>query len=132
VPFTFNIAKGRIVELALRAPNFQVVLLEAAEADAVLKDYDTLAALLAAAGNTELAHASYARKTGVAGTVIIDDTLDETRVDLPAQTWVSLSGNQIVKAIVCFQEVVSGLVIPLTGHDVAVTPDGSNFTLRFP
>ena len=129
--FTFNVAKGRIVELFLRAPNGQVVLLEAAQPDNTLRDYDTLAALLAG-GNIELAHASYARKTGVSGTVIVDDALDQGRVDLAPQTWVALSGNPIVKGLVCYQEVVSGIVIPLVAFDLAVTPDGTDFTLRFP
>jgi len=130
--FTFNIAKGRVVELFLSAPNGQVVLLTAAEADNVLKDYDTLSAILAAPGNVELAHASYARKTGVAGVVVIDDALDESRVDLSPQVWAGLQGSPVVKAIVCFQHATSGIVIPLTGHDVVFTPDGSNFSLRFP
>ena len=129
--FTFNIAKGRIVELFLSAPNGVVVLLESAQADSVLKKYATLNALLAG-GNTEAAHASYARKTGIGGTVIVDNAIDVADVVLPSQTWVALLGNPLVKALVCYQERVSGVIIPLTGHSIEVTPDGSNFTLNFP
>ena len=128
--FTFNIAKGRIVELFLSAPGAQIVLLEQAQADAVLKDYDTLSAILANPGNVELAHASYARKVGIGGTVITDDVLDQGRIDLAPITWTALQGNPIVKALICFDW--RGDVIPLTGHDWAITPDGSDLTLRFP
>lgn len=130
--FTFNIAKGRIVELFLRAPNGQAILLQTAESDSVLKDYDTLADLLASSGNVELAHASYSRKTGIAGVVVIDDALDETRVDISPVLWPGLSGSPIVKALMCYQHPATGIVIPLTGHDVAITPDGGDVNLRFP
>lgn len=128
--FTFNIAKGRIVEFFLSANGGQIVLLEQAEADGVLKDYDTLAAILAAPGNVELAHASYARKTGVGGTVVFDDVLDEMIVNIQPQIWPALQGNPVVKALVCFDW--RGEVIPLSGHDVAYTPDGCNARINFP
>jgi len=129
--FQFNAAKGRVAELFLRAPNGVVVLLEAAEADSVLKDYDTLNDILAVPGNVELAHASYVRKTGIGGVVTIDNALDESRVDIAPVTWTALEGNPIVKALVCYQEVASGIIIPLSGHDWPMTPDGSDLTLRF-
>lgn len=129
--FTFNIAKGRIVELFLSAARGQIVLLQQAESNSVLRDYDTLSAILASPGNVELAHASYARKTGLGATVVIDDVLDQMRVDIAPQTFAALQGSPVVKALVCYQEQVSGVVIPLTGHDWAVSPDGSDLLFRY-
>ncbi len=131
--FAFNVAKGRIVEFFLSSSDGIVVLLEAAEVDAVLQDYDTLADLLAAAGNTEATDGSYARRTGVGATVIVDDVNDRVDVDVDDQTFTGLSGNPIVKAIVAFEEGPSDAQrIPFTGHDWVFTPDGSDATIRFP
>ena len=66
----FNVAKGRAVEFYYRVKSndpvnaaFVFLLLKAADADAVLGDYDDLAVLLGAAGNTEADFTNYARKT---------------------------------------------------------------------
>ena len=129
--FTFNIAKGRIVEFFLSAPGAHILLLEQAQSDAILKDYDTLSSLLANPANVEVFHPSYARKENVGGTVFIDDVLEQGRVDLPALTWVGLaSPNPIVKVIVSFNWREA--FIPLTCHDLAYTPDGSDLTVRWP
>lgn len=128
--FVFNVAKGRIAELFLSSAGGQIVLLEAAEADDVLRKYDTLNELLAASGNVELQHPSYARKTGIGGTVIVSDLTDEAEVSIPSQTFAALEGNPVKKALVCFDR--NGVVIPLTCHDWPLVPDGSDATLRFP
>ena len=38
----------------------------------------------------------------------------------------------VVKALVCFLHPTSGVVIPLSGHDWPLVPDGSDAVLRFP
>ena len=129
----FNAGLGRAVQLAAQGAAFVLVLLEAAEAEAALSDYDTLEDLLAEAGNTELADGSYGRKNGLEGTVVIDDDADEQTVSLPDQTFVGLSGDPVVKALICYALGAGDPnVLPISMHDVAFDPDGSDQTVRMP
>jgi hypothetical protein len=130
--FVFNIAKGAFVEkFRDGAANGLVLLLTAADTDAVMRDTDDVAALLATGAN-EATDGSYARKTGLTGTITVDDTNDRVDVDLPDQTWTALAGAAITDLVVAYQESAadSGRV-PLTLHDFAVTPDGSDVTAVF-
>ncbi|HXF88142.1 MAG TPA: hypothetical protein VNK48_07315 [Xanthobacteraceae bacterium] len=128
----FNIAKGAFVEkIRDGASNLLVLLLKANEAESTLIDRDTVADLLSA--STEADFTNYARKTGITGTITVDDTNDRVDVDMPDQTWPSAGGasnNTLTKAIIAYQESAadSGR-IPLTHHDFAVTTDGSDLTL---
>lgn len=130
----FNIAKGAFAEkIRDAATNVGIMLLKTAEADATLIDYDTLAAILAGA-NTEADFTNYARKTGLTGTVTVDDTNNRVDCDVPDQTWTSAGGatnNTLAKAIVFYQESAadSGRV-PLTHHDFVETTTGSDITLQ--
>lgn len=132
----FNIAKGAFAEkIRDGAANCIVLLLKANEAEATLVDRDDLAALLGAVGNTEADATNYARKTGLTGTITVDDTNDRVDVDLPDQTWTALGGavnNTLTKLVVAYQESAadSGRV-PLTHHDFAATTDGSDLTAVF-
>lgn len=130
----FNIAKGAFAEkFRDTAANGIVLLMEAAEADATLIDYDELNALFVPAGNTEATATNYARKTGLTGTITVDDTNDRVDVDIPDQTWTALGpGNAIVKLCVCYEESAAETGrIPLSQHDFSVTPDGSDVTAQF-
>lgn len=128
----FNVAKGSVGEFVRDdATKFGILLLKVAEADATLKDYDTVAALLAGA-NTEAGFTNYARKTALTATRTVDDTNDRVAVDLPDQTWASAGGalnDALVKLIVFYEESAadSGR-IPVTAHDFTVTTDGSDLT----
>jgi hypothetical protein len=130
----FNISKGAVAEKVRDgASNILLLLLKVAQADGTLIDHDTVAAILAAA-NTEADATNYARKTGITGTITVDDTNDRVDVDMPDQTFTALGGatnNSIVKAIIAYQESAadSGR-IPLTQHDCAVTTDGTDVTLQ--
>jgi len=132
----FNIAKGAVAEKVRDgAANLLVLLLKANEAEATLVDRDDIAALLGAAGNTESDATDYARKTGLTGTITVDDTNDRVDVDVPDQTWTGLGGatnNTLTKLIVAYQESAadSGRV-PLTHHDFAITTDDSDVTAVF-
>ena len=131
--FTFNIAKGAVAEKVRDgASNSLVILLTALEADATAKDRDTVALMLAEAGTTEKADGGYARKTGVTATITVDDTNDRVDVDIPDQTWTALSGTAVTDPVIAYEESAadSGR-IPLTNHDFAVTPDGSDVTAQF-
>lgn len=136
--FVFNIAKGAVAEKVRDgAANLGMLILKTAEADATLKDYDDLSALLAAGGgasNVEANFTSYARKTGLTGTITVDDTNDRVDVDIPDQTWSPAGGatnNTTVKLIIYYQESASDAGrVPLTSHDFAVTTDGSDLTAQ--
>lgn len=130
----FNIAKGAFAEkIRDGATSVGIMLLKTAESDATLRDYDTLAAILAGA-NTEADFTNYARKTGLTGTVTVDDTNDRVDCDVPDQTWTAAGGasnNTLAKAIVFYQESAadSGRV-PMTHHDFVETTTGSDITLQ--
>jgi hypothetical protein len=130
--FVFNIAKGAFAEkFRDSAANGGILLLTAADTDAAMRDTDTLTALLAT-GADEATDGSYARKTGLTGTITVDDTNDRVDVDLPDQTWTALAGAAITDAVVFYQESAADTGrIPLTLHDFAVTPDGSDVTIQF-
>jgi hypothetical protein len=130
----FNIALGRVAEkIADSATVLGVMLLKVAQADATLRDHDTLAAILGAA-NTEADFTSYVRKTGITATLTVDDTNNWVDADIPNQTWSPAGGatnNTLVKLIVYYEEAAADATrIPLTAHDFAVTTDGSDLTAQ--
>lgn len=131
----FNISKGAFVEKVRDATtNVLVLLLKANEAEATLVDRTDIADLLVEAGNTEADFTNYARKTGLTGTVTVDDTNNWVDVDFPDQTWTSAGGasnNTLTKAIVAYEEAAADATrIPMTHHDFAATTDGSDLTLQ--
>src|SRR6478735_6942449 len=98
--FMFNIAKGAFVEKVRdSAANLGMLLLKVADTDAVMKDFDDLAALLGGTAD-EATDASYGRKTGLTGTITVDDTNDRVDVDVADQTWTALAGAAITDLIV--------------------------------
>ena len=131
----FNISKGAFVEKIRDAgTNVLVLLLQANEAESTLIDRDTVALMLAEAGTTEATFTNYARKTGITGTITVDDTNDQVDVDIPDQTWTSAGGatnNTLTKLVTAYEESAadSGR-IPMTHHDFAVTTDGSDITAQ--
>jgi hypothetical protein len=130
----FNIAKGAAAEkIRDGATNCLMLLLKANEAEATLRDRDDVAAILAS-GSTECDATNYARKTGLTGTITVDDTNDRVDVDIPDQTWTALGGasnNTLTKLIIAYQEAAADANrIPLTHHDFAVTTDGSDVTVQ--
>jgi hypothetical protein len=130
--FVFNIAKGAFVEkFRDGAANGGILLLIAADTDDAMGDTDTVTALLATGAN-EATDGSYARKTGLTGTITVDDTNNRVDVDLPDQTWTALAGAAITDLVVFYEEAAADATrIPLTNHDFAVTPDGSDVTAVF-
>lgn len=132
----FNIAKGAFVEkFRDGAANGIVMLLKANESESTLIDRDHVSAMLAEAGTTEADFTNYVRKTGLTGTITVDDTNDRVDVDLPDQTWVSAGGatnNTLTKLVVAYEESAAdtGRVV-LTHHDLATTTDGSDLVAQF-
>lgn len=132
-----NIALGRVVHyctLPAAADALIVIPLETAGlvADATLKDYDDVAAMLAGATNEQT---TIGRKNISASvTVTIDDVSEWVDVDIPDQTWTGAAGNPVSKLCVAYDaDTGAGTdanVVPLTYHDFVVTPDGSDLTAQ--
>ena len=143
VDFVFNIARGKIKQfyenVDTNTPtgcNLIIVPLEttAIEADATLRDYDDLAALIAGASNEQV---NQARKSLVdadlAEMPTPDDTNDRMDLDLPDITYTALAGNAIGKILVCYKPGAASadsLIIPMTAHNVSITPDGNDVVLQ--
>lgn len=144
----FNIAKGRIAELYNRVESndpansaFVLVLLQVAEADATLIDYDTLSALLGGS-NTEATFTNYARAVltdaDLAAFPAPDDTNNRRDLDLPDITFTSAGGatnNTLVKAILCYDSDTTGgtdaNIVPVAHYDFSATTDGTNLVLQW-
>ena len=135
--FIFNAAKGRLAyyaTLPAASDALIVIPLEATgiEADATMKDYDDVAALLSGTSNEQ---ATMGRKTVSASvTVTVDDTNDWVDVDMPDQTWTGATGNPIAALVIAYDpDTGAGTdssLIPLVKLDCAMTPDGSDFTAQ--
>lgn len=140
---TFNIAKGRAVELYNRVESSDptnaaliLVPLETSglESDATLIDKDDLAAVLSGTTNEQT---TMGRKTltdaDLAALPAPDDTNDRYDIALPTVTWTAATGNAISKILVCYDSDTTGgtdaNIIPLTMFDFAVTPGGSDITM---
>ena len=142
----FNIAKGRVAELYNRvdlndpANSALIILILATagiETDAVLKDVDTVTALVAGTTN-EVTNSGYARKTLTDADIVAfspDDTNDRVDLDIPDQTWTAVGAddgwNDLVVAY--DSDTTAGTdanVVPCTMHDFVLTPDGSDVTAQ--
>ena len=139
----FNIAAGRVVEYYNRVENndpaasaFILVPIETTglETDAVLKDADTLTAVLSGTTNEQT---TMGRKTltdaELAALPAPDDTNDRYDVSLPTVTWTAATGNAISKILVCYDnDTGAGTdanIIPLTMFDFAQTPSGADIQM---
>lgn len=147
--FTFNVSLGREVEYYQRVDGNDpgtatltgVVIREALiEADSVLKDYDTLAAILAGTSD-EATNSGYARKTWADADLAaytVDDANDRAQLFLPTPiTFATIgSGDVWAKLLVCYNPTAGAdsTIIPITAHDLLyqgsyVVPNGSNITI---
>lgn len=132
--FVFNIAKGKAgyyATLPAASDALIAVPIETTgiETDAVLKDYNDLAAILAAANNEQT---DMGRKTLASVTATVDDTNDRLDADFADPVWTAATGNAVSAVIVCYDpDTGAGTdadLIPLTKHDFVVTPNGSDIT----
>lgn len=141
--FVFNVAKGRTVEFYNRVKAndpansaFIIVVLATTglETDAALKDYATLAAVVAGTTN-EVTNTGYARKTLTDVELVAfpapDNANDRYDIDMPDQTWTAVAaGDGWSKFIVCYDSDTTGgtdaNIIPCSAHDFIITPDGSD------
>ncbi len=132
--FVFNQGKGRVAYYAsLPATNDALIVIpieaSGVESDATLIDYDTVAAILAAANNEQ---STMGRKTITSVTVTVDDANNRVDVDIADQVWTGATGNAISDLLVAYDPDTTGGsdsdLIPLTWHDFSITPDGSDVT----
>lgn len=141
----FNIAKGKVAEYAARVnandptnSALIVVAINTTATDATLRDLDTLAAIEADANTAEVTNTGYARKVltdASSITVTVDDTNDRVDVDIPDQTWTGVAaGTAWTDLVLCYDaDTTAGTdanIVPLTLHDFAITPDGSDVTAQ--
>lgn len=141
-----NIAKGRVAELYNRVDSndpansvLVIAILATAgiETDAVLRDVDTLAALVAGTTN-EVTNSGYARKVLTDADIVAfapDDTNDRVDLDIPDQTWTAVAaGDGWNDFVVCYDnDSTTGTdanIVPCTIHDFVVVPDGSDITAQ--
>lgn len=134
--FVSNIAKGKVkyyAELPAANDALIIVPLEATglEADATLKDYDDLGALLAGTTNEQTTMGRKTVTTGIVPTV--DDTNERLDIDITTDpVWLGATGNPLGAILICYDPDTTGgtdsTIIPLTKHDFTVTPDSSDIT----
>lgn len=135
-----NIAKGRFVELALRVKNndpansaLVIVPVDVGgTSDATIRDFSTLAAVLGG-GVTERSTGGWGRKTltdADLGAIAPNNTTDTFSVDIPDQTWTSVTTGNVTDLLVCYDsDTTSGTdanVVPCVLLDFSVTPVGAD------
>lgn len=135
----FNIAKGRVAEFYNRVDSNDpansaliVVPIDAgATTDATFRDHATLAAVLAA--STERTTGGWNRKTLTdtdLAALTADNTNDRMDVDIPDLTWTGVTAGAVTDLVICYDnDTTAGTdsnIIPMTLHDFAITPDGSD------
>lgn len=142
----FNIALGRVAELYNRVDTndpansalvVMVLATSGVEADSVLRDVDTVTALVAGATN-EVTNGGYARKVLTDADIVAfapDDTNDRVDLDIPDQTWTGVAaGDGWNDIVIAYDNDTTGgtdsNIVPLTLHDFVVTPDGSDITAQ--
>lgn len=143
----YNIAKGRAAELYNRVDtndpaNSELVIVAinaGTTTDTDMRRFDTLqAALPGAGGAAEVTNSGYARKHLIDTDIVAfapDDTNDRVDLDIPDQTFTAIAaGTAWTDLIVAYDSDNTGgtdaNVVPLTMHDFAVTPDGSDITVN--
>jgi hypothetical protein len=136
-----NISKGRVAELYNRvdagdpaAARLYVIPIDAgATTDAALTDADDFAAMVTA-GVTERTTGGWNRKTLAAADLAAmapDDTNDRMDLDTADQVWTAVTAGAVTDLVFCYASVASptnAQLVPLTVHDFAITPDGSDVT----
>lgn len=132
--FVFNIAKGRLGQYAsLPAANDALIAIPivaaGVEADAVIMDYATVAAILAATTDEQL---TMGRRTLTGVTVTVDNVNDRVNIDCADIVWLAATGAAISDILICYDPDTTTSTdatrIPLTWHDYVAIPDGTDIT----
>lgn len=140
--FVFNIAKGRVAELYNRVDQSDptnavlvVVAINTTATDAVLRDLDTLALVLANANTAEVANTGYSRivlDQDDLAALAPDDSNDRMDLDLADFDFGAITDDDVdwTDLLICYDPDSTGgddsAIIPLTCHDFPMEIDGSN------
>lgn len=138
----FNIAKGRVAQLCMNVDggspaNSRLILIpfNTADTDDAVRDCDTVAAVEALASTAERTANGWNRKTLAAAdvTVTVDDTNNRVDIDITDQNWTP-TADAVTDLLIAYDaDNTAGTdsdLIPLTWHDFAITPDGSQVTAQ--
>lgn len=141
--FVFNIALGQVVSYYRRVDEndpstaeLYMIAWNTAASDATIKDLDTVAAIEADASTAEVTNSGYARKVLTDADLVAfapDDTNDRVDLDIPDQTWTAVAAGSAWTDLSMNYGLNGGAdsaKVPLTWHDFAVTPDGSDITAQ--
>jgi len=143
--FVYNIAKGRAAELYNRVdtndPANSILIVYAivtTAGDATLIDLDDIGAVFGDANTAEATNTGYSFKSLTDSDIVAfspDDANDRVDLDIPDQTWTSVSAGDNWTDLVIAYDNDSGAgtdanIVPLTQHDFSVTPDGSDITAQ--
>jgi hypothetical protein len=127
----FNVALGKSAYYStLPGANAKLlaVLLQSSglPSDATMRDYATLAAVLA--GATE--QTTMGRKQLASVTVTVDNTNDRVAIDSADVTWTAATGSAVGALVIVYDPDTTTSTdstrIPLTKYDWSITPDGSD------
>lgn len=143
--FTFNIAKGRVVEYYNRVKSNDpassaliVVVLKGGETQANMEDVDTLTALIATAAD-EVTGTGWNRKTltdvELAALPAPDDTNNRYDIAVPTFNWTpDVAADDSTGLVICYDnDTAAGTdanIIPLTHHDFVVSTDGNQVVVN--
>jgi hypothetical protein len=134
----FNIAKGRVAELALLAAANDALIAIPIEASgivsaATMRDYDDVATLLAGASN-EATTGGWSRKTLTGVTSTTNDTDDCRYVDFDDITWTAVTGNPVAALLIAYDPDTTGgtdsSLVPLLLLDFVATPAGGDIAYQ--
>lgn len=130
--FVFNISLGSVAEKVRDGGGtWRMLFLEAAEADDTLRDYDTISALLGAAGNTESTGATRQALTNVVLTV--DDTANTAAVDADDVVFTPSTDSKVVKILIYHDPDgtdTDTANVPAAAHPDEFTPEGNEVTIQ--
>jgi len=140
-----NIALGRVAELYKRVDendpaNSAIIIIawNTTATDATIKDLDTVAAIEADANSAEVTNSGYARKVLTDADIVAfapDDANDRVDLDMPDQTFTAVAaGSAWTDLCSNYDSDTTGgadsNIVPMTWHDFAVTPDGSDIVAQ--
>ncbi len=127
--FVYNVAKGAAAEKIRDGANVQILTVDAgATTDATLRDLATVTSVLGSV--TERTTNGWGRKSisNASVTLTVDNTNDRVDLDVPDQTWTAVSSGAVTDLIFTENTGSDSSSVPLTQHDFAITPDGSDVT----
>jgi hypothetical protein len=140
----FNIAKGKVAQYFQNVEDgspanakIYMIVFNSSDTDDAVRDCDTVAAIEALSSTAEVTNTNYSRKEILAAdiTITIDDTNNRVDIDIADESWTAVAAGTAWTDICLAYDPDSttgtdSTLVPLTWHDFAVTPDGSDITAQ--